>query len=592
MKRKLLVTTALESSWGDKEEIIFLGEWCKKYSRKHIWQDRNSNTLAYHWRDRKKLKKDHISLENLYEVTLLTLSAYLTKFHCKDYGVEYWRVVVGPWLITYIAVLWDRWETLSSVGQNEGALTTKIINQCVPRAIANDYSHAIKLFDSDMWNHKVFASIIRYRSELNIHTEYISADFLLRTQKHQRIPRLNYRLLLRKVLDGCDKILDYFLPKTTKLVLFEGYFPRIFLLRLSIKLRLVPRAHSKFNKRINYPPLMLRENLRIAKAVLSDDSISPFFEKFLFENILTDIPICHLEGYEQLLGYQSKLSAAKSIFTANAHFGNELFKVWAAEQKENGSKLVISSHGGALYPLHTQFDHQEKIANIRVIWGSEWIKGQVRLPANKLNRKVLSYQSKGNVSMIDYDNPSYSYRCASIPMGPLSLECYEQNLRLVNLLSSRVRDKLTIRPKISGNWQKKQRYIDALGSQIISTEESVQSTISNSRLVICTYPQTTFSEAMFSGVPTVIMYLEEFWEVQSIYSELLACLKEASIMHTNENSASSHINNIFDDPMEWWNTDMTKDARRLFKDMCLTDVKDPINSWAKFFNQITKTTLG
>jgi len=584
---KLLVTTAIESSWGDDEEIIFLGEWCKKYSRKHHWEARNSNTLDYHWRDRTKLKKDHIYLENLYEVTLLSVSAYLNKNHGKDYDVDYWRLVVGPWLITYIPVLWDRWECLQPFLSRSSQIKTKILKFSPIRYPPNDFDEARNLFDSDIWNHQVLASIIRYRSELNIQTDQITDDFLLPTQKTEKIPRPGLRSLVRKLVNRFDELLSYFLPNTTKLVLFEGYFPKIFLLRLSIKLRLMPRAYSMFNKPINYPPPILRENLSRTNLVLSVGSTTPCFEHFLFENILSDIPICHLEGYEQILESQGELPTAKSIFTANAHFGNELFKVWAAEQKKNGTKLLISSHGGALNPLHSIFDHQEKIANMRIIWGSGWMKGQIRLPPNKLKRKVLRYQSKGNVSVIDYDNPYYSYRCASIPMGPLSLECYKQNLRLINLLSPRVRDKIKIRPKISGKWQKKQRYIDTLGPEIISTEKSVESTILNSRLVICTYPQTTFSEAMFSGVPTMIMYLEDFWEVQPIYRELLACLKEAGIMHTDEKSAASHINIIFEDPMDWWNADTTKDARKLFNDMCFTDVKDPISSWVKFFNEIS-----
>ena len=88
----------------------------------------------------------------------------------------------------------------------------------------------------------------------------------------------------------------------------------------------------------------------------------------------------------------------------------------------------------------------------------------------------------------------------------------------------------------------------------------------------------------------MIMYLEDFWEVQPIYRELLARLKEAGIMHTDEKSAASHINIIFEDPMDWWNADTTKDARKLFNDMCFTDVKDPISSWVKFFNEISNVT--
>jgi len=84
----------------------------------------------------------------------------------------------------------------------------------------------------------------------------------------------------------------------------------------------------------------------------------------------------------------------------------------------------------------------------------------------------------------------------------------------------------------------------------------------------------------------MIVFLEEFWEVQPIYRELLVCLKEAGIMHTDEKSAASHINSIFDFPMEWWNADATKDAAKLFNEMCLTNSKCPISSWANFFNEV------
>ena len=586
MHNRLLVTTALEASWGDNEEIVFLGEWCKKFTQRHVWQGRDSHTLDYHWRDRTKLKKDHTYLENLYEATLLSLSAYLNKYHGKNYEIDYWRLIIGPWLITYIPVLWDRWECLQSVLNEGSQLKTKILEFNSIRKPPNDFGEASSLFDSDIWNHQMFASIICYRSELNIQTEQIRDDFSFPTQKCKEITKINFRSLARKLVNAFDKILDYFLPKYTNLVLFESYFSRAFLLRLCIKLKLVPRAHPKFYEPISYPPIISREKLSRTNFALPASSTESCFEQFLSENILSDMPICHLEGYEQLINCQDELPTAKNIFTANAHFRNELFKVWAAEQQKLGSRLIISSHGGALNPLYSLFDHQDKIANTRVIWGSPWIKGQIRLPANKLKRKVLRYKSKGDISLIDYDNPNYSYRCAAIPMGPLSLECYEQNLRLINLLSPRVRDKLKIRPKISGKWQKKQRYVDTLGPEIISTEQSLESTILNSRLVICSYPETTFSEAIFSGVPTMIMYLEEFWEVQPIYDELLVCLKDADIMHTNENSAALHINNIFDDPMEWWNTKKVKLARSQFDDICLTIDDDPIKLWTRFFKQL------
>ena len=171
-------------------------------------------------------------------------------------------------------------------------------------------------------------------------------------------------------------------------------------------------------------------------------------------------------------------------------------------------------------------------------------------------------------------------------MGPLSLETYKQVRGLINLLSPQIRSKLKVRPKSSGKWEKKLRYIDEFGPEIISSESSIDEIIVKSRLVICTYPMTTFAQAMFSGVPSIIVYCEEFFEVQPIYNTLISNLKDAGIMHTTEISAANHITQIFDDPMEWWNTKKVKLARSQFNDICLTIDDDPIKLWTRFFKQL------
>jgi putative transferase (TIGR04331 family) len=585
LKRRLLVTTALEPSWGDNEEIVFLGEWCKKYSRKHLWQEKKYNTLDYHWRDRAKLKKDHTYLENLHEATLLSLSAYLNKFHGKDDDVDHWRIIVGPWLITYIPVLWDRWELISSLSQYEGELSTIIINQDVPREIPNDYRHATDLMDSHLWNHQIFASMLDHRTDLDIKIETIEADV---TENVKTIIPLRSKLrsAFRRIFNTSYQLIECLLPKKNSIVFFHSYFPRKSLLQLYFRLGLVPRSHSRLEQTVTYPFGSDRKNIGKIEIFSSTETSKNTFESFVSGNILQDIPICHLEGYKTLHKIQAPLCHAQNIFTANAHFGNELFKVWAVEQKKLGSKLIISSHGGSFNSLYSVFDHQEKIADFRVVWGRKWFKNQVRLPANKLHLKMRSYYRQGYISLIDNDYPNYSYRCASIPMGPLSLETYKQVRGLINLLSPQIRNKLKVRPKSSGKWEKELRYIDEFGPEIISSESSIEEIIVKSRLVICTYPMTTFAQSMFSGVPSIIVYCEEFFEVQPIYNTLISNLKDAGIMHTTEISAANHIAQIFDDPMEWWNTKKVKLARSQFNDICLTIDDDPIKLWTRFFKQL------
>ena len=41
-QNKFLITTADENTWKFDCPVIFLGEWCCAYNRKHIWQGMNS----------------------------------------------------------------------------------------------------------------------------------------------------------------------------------------------------------------------------------------------------------------------------------------------------------------------------------------------------------------------------------------------------------------------------------------------------------------------------------------------------------------------------------------------------------------------
>ena len=107
---RLLATTAFQETWGKDEEILFLGEWCRTYHTRNIWLNRNQQTVRNHWDDREKLRTDENYLNDLHEMLIIELSRVLNDFHGLDYPTSYWRMLIDPWLLTYIAVIWDRWE--------------------------------------------------------------------------------------------------------------------------------------------------------------------------------------------------------------------------------------------------------------------------------------------------------------------------------------------------------------------------------------------------------------------------------------------------------------------------------------------------
>ena len=110
--KKLLVTTGLLETYGKDEEILFLGEWCKPYKNNDLIQARKYTTIPYHWSDTNKRRHDYDYLGELFERVLVGLVSSLNKFHNTDYSLRYWRIILGPWLFTYVSVLWDRWENI------------------------------------------------------------------------------------------------------------------------------------------------------------------------------------------------------------------------------------------------------------------------------------------------------------------------------------------------------------------------------------------------------------------------------------------------------------------------------------------------
>ena len=93
-----LITTADERAWNKSEKNIYLGEWCKLYSRKHIWGKLDYPTLPYHWDNRNKYFNDYKYLSDIYEKYLSIMVIEMNKIHHVKYSK---RLLRNP-LLSYL----------------------------------------------------------------------------------------------------------------------------------------------------------------------------------------------------------------------------------------------------------------------------------------------------------------------------------------------------------------------------------------------------------------------------------------------------------------------------------------------------------
>ena len=70
MGARFLITTADERSWRTDRPVLFLGEWCKLYDRRHVWSNLDAKVVPYHWDDRAQFYRDCLYLNDLYEKEL------------------------------------------------------------------------------------------------------------------------------------------------------------------------------------------------------------------------------------------------------------------------------------------------------------------------------------------------------------------------------------------------------------------------------------------------------------------------------------------------------------------------------------------
>ena len=578
--KKLLVTTALDSTWGSHQNIVFLGEWCKKYSMKDSWESRQYQTLGYHWKDREKLSKDHIYLESLNEDMLMAMTSFLNNFHGIEKTSHYWRIIIGPWLLAYISVLWDRWEAISLAIKLDAQLETFVLNEALTRPISKDFTGFREALDSDRWNHGIFASILRERAPHTIAVTSLSTKLPLEIT----LPSLNLTLrqrLLPVFASFVDSFFQKFSRKTKKILFFHSYFPRKHLLYFYLKLGILPLWHSALKQPIDYPDSLNRDGLMPHDLEAKND-----FESYLKKSIIGDIPVAYLEGYKDLNSLSKTLAKARVIFTANAYIGNELFKIWSAGQVLSGSKLIISAHGGALVERYDMFGHEDKISDSRVVWGKEWIDSQTRMPPNKIYFQARNYQQHKKILFLDYEATRFGYRCVSGPVGPLVLDVFENNKNFLQSIDKSIFCNLKVRPKSLGSWETELRYKDRFGENIISKEPTIVKDMQNSKVIVCSSPQTTFAEAMYSGIPTILLLTKNNWEFQLIYNDLLQELEHAKILHFNPVDAAKHLAEIYTNPTIWWESSDVLLARKKFDEICLTITEKPLNKWTNFLKNV------
>ena len=112
--------------------------------------------------------------------------------------------------------------------------------------------------------------------------------------------------------------------------------------------------------------------------------------------------------------------------------------------------------------------------------------------------------------------------------------------------------------------------------------------LSKAKIVICDQNQTTYLESMVINKPTILFwdsYYNEIKEEEKYYFNLL---KQVGILYDSPEDAALKINQIYNNPNEWWFSSSVQNARKIFINrFALTD-NNWLNIWADVLLKLNK----
>lgn len=561
--KRFLITTADERTWPKDVPVLFLGEWCKLYNRRHVWEAMDAEVVPYHWDDREKLYRDYIYLKQLHEELLQELSERLNEIHGVNHALRYWRIFVGPWLGNFVQVLFDRWEMIQRVISDYSVAGALILDIAQMQVVLNDMAHFNRLYVEDAWNEVIYGQLLQ--GWTNVPVEKMQHDTQNTFQYVQQAQTSDSGLknkLVRLTSSFSQKLV-----RKNDAFFIGTYIPLRQDYCLQWRLGQVPINWQS----IQPPKVQVDWTQRMWN---EGEPELEGFPGFVRAMIPLHIPTIYVEGYSALQAFCDALpwpAKPRLIFTSTSYYADDVFKSWAAKKVETGAPLVIGQHGGFFGIGRWDFteDHQCYISDGWLSWGWDDEKRPKIKPVSNLKMIGCNMErdASGYALMVETTIPRQSYHMYCVPVAGQWLDYFNDQCRFIEALPDKIRRCLLVRLYVNDyGWCQAARWKDCFPD--VNLDDGVapiMPLIKKSRICISTYNATSFLESLAMNIPTIMFWNPNHWELRDSAVPYFETLKRVGIFHETPESAAAKMSEVWEDIAVWWNSEPVQSVR---KDFC------------------------
>ncbi len=577
-KSKILITSRLEESLAklSKSDLLHLGSWSlKENDYKSLRLNNKINLIKNRWSDPDTKKKDYIYIKFLFYKYLKILSNFLNRYHGIKKNNYYWTLLCGIWLSYYIPFQYYRWMKVSEVlkGNNKiKYLQFKFKNFPIVLDTIAFYRAATT---SNIFNYFYFQRIILSQKKK---FKIIKKKKLISFEEDKIFILNNKSSIIKKIILYLVNVFSFFFIKKKIYLIYDGFKLSVIFI-LNISLRQFPVFFNSIFNWYNirhkfFSKMNIKKRMFFKKKITFNNK----FESFLYECFFYDIPYCFLEKYNSIINETKKISLEpKIVLSGTPHFYNEKFKFWIAE-KDIKNNFFVVCHGGYHQKYSNIFEYEDLISKNNHEWTKK--KNQINLPAGKYifyrkKRKIYKY-----LLFVGYEIHLYPCGIVSGPTSDPYLINVKELLFLNKNLKNEIVENFIYCPKF-GYIKEQINLINGIMGPRLLKEGSFNKYLYQSKLIICSYPNTAYFDSLLTG-PTILFCDLNQWPPIENLNKVYKNLIDNKLLFQDVNELTKHINENWNKIEDWWDSQAVKSALYNFLNKFNFNISKPTGKWLEF----------
>jgi len=542
--------TTIEDAFDPSRDVAF-GPHCF-IGRDNSFPKWQEITFVEPFPDEASLVAAEENVRGLVNHLLPGLVQQLNAYHGTTYSIDFWRLLVLPWLIELTQKSWASFVRLRQLYDRFGdrPLTVPVIkgNPEWDFDDVNDFfATMLKNYRFNWWIDSQMIAALQPANWRLQPSDQISPPKSPVLKEPPLVPSMSkFRVMMRNF--------KYWLGYTDILgIRWSG-------LLLAVYVNLLPKSPSRMRFA---PDPDFRPELCFPAPYL--DVLNRLIDATMPESLL--------DGFAALADRAKRLPYVPGRLRLGAlSFWNEQEKVIAAFAKEAGEKRVVFQHGGeyGMVKYNIMANEVELRSTIFISWGWTFDKptGDHVLPLpSPFHSKIANRHKRRNDSLIVVGQPIriHIHRLHWVYRINYPRRHCAETIEFLESLGETIFRSVVFRP-----YARAANDID-IGDVVREhfpkmpiLENDFHGAIMKCRLVVLYSYSTTMNHTMAANVPTVVYVDPDLMTPHKEAEPFFEPLRRCGVIHDSPQAAAQHINRIWDDVEGWWLSDEVQAARKIW----------------------------